>query len=185
MANQPIPPEVLKRWNEIARRLDEYTTLLESIADGYEKDRSKKAHEAIAATVAFLIALKKPRRILAPLVGAAEIVQEKMNKEGDLKSLPLDVAEKVIQIKAVNLHMACGLSEDEAFRAIVGNDPETINSLGHLKVNMLSRKKSTAPRGAKEFYDSLASDFKGLSPQEAAKKALVICSRMRGRKDKL
>ena len=176
MTDKPISPEILRRWRGTAARLNSYTAVLETAAGKYEKDRSKSAHEAIAATVTFLVALKKPRHLLAPLVEAAEIIQRHELEKGVVTK---EVAEKVIQSIAVTLQINAKVGMNEALRKVVGNDPSAAKSLKYFRTNMLSKD---IPKGAKAYYNAtMKSDFNGLDPKGAVKKALIVCAHMRGK----
>jgi len=177
MTDKPISPEILRRWRKTALLLNSYTAVLETAAGKYEKDRSKSAHDAIRATVIFLLALKKPRRLLTPLVEAAEIIQRHELEEKDV--VTLDVANKVIQSIAVTLQINAKVGMNEALRKVVGNDPSAAKSLKYFRTNMLSKD---IPKGARAYYYAIMqSDFNDLNPEAAAKKALIVCARTRGK----
>jgi hypothetical protein len=177
----PLPtklsPQGIRGYFETRACIKSYVSVLETAAAGLEKDRAKSAHEALAATITFLIAIRQPRHVLAPLVEAAEIVQREMNVKG---AVTLDVANKVLQSIAVSLQIEDGVSMNDALRNVVGHDPVEATSLKNFRKNMLAKD---TPRGARDYYYlTLRSDFRDMPPEEAAKKALVVCSRLRGKK---
>ena len=162
---------------ETRAAIQSYAAVLEATAKEFEKDRTQGARSAIAATVTFLIALRLPRRLTAPLVEAAEIVQREMGVKGAISK---DVAEKVIQSIAVSLQLECGVSELKALRNVAGSDSKATTRLRNFRGNMMNKD---SPKGAKDFYFRiLRTDFKDLSPEQAMNKALTVCARMGGKK---
>lgn len=174
----PLPHKLSFRgYLETRALIKKYASVLEATAADFEKDKTKSAHGAIAATVTFLIALRQPRHLLAPLIEAAEIIQREMDVKGIVSK---DVAEKVIRSIAVSLQVEGGTSLKDALKNVVGNDPKAARELKDFRKNMLSKD---TPKGAKKyFFATMKSDFRDLPPEKAVKKALGACRALRGQK---
>jgi hypothetical protein len=150
--------------------------MLESSAADYETDKGAGARNAVAATLALLISLKKPRHLFAPLVEAVGLIE----KATGLKAVTKELAGKIFQSIAVTLQLDCKVKEKDALKNVVGNDPEAAKKLMYFRNNMLVKD---SPKGAKKlYYKTLNDHFRGLAPPEAAKKALRICKNWEGKK---
>lgn len=181
MAEQPADDKQRAEYLtdlQVRKNLTTYVTRLNLVAGRFEKDRTKSAWASIAMTVRLLHDLGLRGHLFAPLMEAAEIVQKELNS----KALPKNRAEKVFEAIAVKFQIDCGLDEDRACRKVLAkNEPKVINNLKNF-IGALTRASNPNPRENRLYFETIASDYRGLTAEAAADKSLRVCRAMKGKK---
>jgi hypothetical protein len=161
------------------RKVTIYYACLETAATNFQtKDKSLCALAAVGSTLRFLLNLKVPRELLAPLVEAAQIIKRDMKVETPFEQ---DQVRKVWDSAVLSLLNAEGITLKNAAKKIHERDPDKATQLIDFRNNM---RKGRTPemREARNLYHLLKTDFRKRFPANTAAKALRACKAMRGKK---
>jgi hypothetical protein len=176
--NVTITTKGLNGYFQIQALIKSYIAVLETAAGDFEADKSAGAQAAVAATVTFLMALNRPRRLLAPLVEAANIIK----RDTGAQTLFEQRQERdILDSAIVSLHRDEGVKLEDAVKRIHDHDPGEAERLLRFRNNM-KKSKSKGAREARALYHLLKTDFRRRYPKDTAARALRGCKAMRGKK---
>ena len=175
MAETPSPEKVINTYRQVTI----YYSGLETAATNFQtKDKSACALAAVGSTLRFLLNLKVPRELLAPLIEAAEIIKRDIGAETLVEQRQVrDIWDSAV----VSLHQEEGVKLEDAAKKIHDHDPGEAKRLLVFRNNM-RKGKSVGMREARNLYHLLKMDFRNRFPKNTAARALKASRAMKGKK---
>jgi len=174
MAELPSTEKVINTY----RKVTIYYSGLEATATSFQKDKSRSALAAVGLTVRFLLSLKVPRELLAPLMEAGQIIERELGaRTAKQQQTERDVWDSVV----VSLLNAEGMKLEDAATKIHERDPAEANRLLVFR-NHLGKGKTKGTAEARNLYRLLKNDFIARFPRNTGAKALRASKAMRGKK---
>jgi hypothetical protein len=175
MAELPSTEKVINTYRQVTNF---YSGLEKSAAKYQTEDKSVCALEAVGLTVRFLLNLKVPRELLAPLIEAAQIVKRELKVETLLEQQHVH---KIWDSAVVSLLNAEGVKLEDAAKKIHEHDHQGAARLLTFR-NTMRKGRTGEMREARDLYHLLKTDFKSRFPTNTATRALRASKAMRGKK---